>query len=114
MFAVILEPGDVRFLGNGADARRRFLVDMGGRGDGTPFFMVAGMFGNVMNLRQLAQRLGALRPDVRALFMSGYTADTVLRQGIMRDGLAFLQKPFKGRHLLLAVRDVLRKPPVRP
>ncbi|WP_423207415.1 SDR family NAD(P)-dependent oxidoreductase [Paracoccus yeei] len=42
-------------------ARRRFLVDMGGRGDGTPFFMVAGMFGNVMNLRQLAQRLGADR-----------------------------------------------------
>lgn len=41
--------------------RHRFLVDMGGRGDGTPFFMVAGMFGNVMNLRQLAQRLGADR-----------------------------------------------------
>jgi len=34
---------------------------MGGRGEGTPFFMVAGMFGNVMNLRQLAQRLGGDR-----------------------------------------------------
>lgn len=64
--------------------------------------------------RELAQRLGAVRPDIRALFMSGYTADTVLRQGIMRDGLAFLQKPFKGRHLLRAVRDVLRCPAVRP
>jgi two-component system cell cycle sensor histidine kinase/response regulator CckA len=64
--------------------------------------------------RELAQRLGAARPDVRALFMSGYTADTVLRQGIMRDGLAFLQKPFKGQHLLAAVRDVLRRPVVRP
>lgn len=42
-------------------ARRRFVVDMGGRDAGTPFFMVAGMFGNVMNLRQLAQRLGADR-----------------------------------------------------
>ena len=41
--------------------KRRFIVDMGGRGDGTPFFMVAGMFGNVMNLRQLAQRLGGDR-----------------------------------------------------
>ncbi|SMO68906.1 type I polyketide synthase [Paracoccus laeviglucosivorans] len=38
--------------------RHRFLVDMGGRGDGTPFFIVAGMFGNIMNLRQLAQRVG--------------------------------------------------------
>jgi PAS domain S-box-containing protein len=63
--------------------------------------------------RELCQRLGAARPEIRALFMSGYTADTVLRQGIMKHGLAFLQKPFKGRHLLLAVRDVLRKPPVR-
>ncbi|MTH63233.1 type I polyketide synthase [Paracoccus shanxieyensis] len=41
--------------------RHRFLVDMGGRGDGTPFFIVAGMFGNIMNLRQLAQRVGADR-----------------------------------------------------
>jgi two-component system cell cycle sensor histidine kinase/response regulator CckA len=57
--------------------------------------------------RELWQRLCAERHDVRVLFMSGYTADTVLRQGIMRDGLAFLQKPFKGRHLLAAVRDVL-------
>jgi two-component system cell cycle sensor histidine kinase/response regulator CckA len=64
--------------------------------------------------RELVLHLGALRPDIRALFMSGYTADTVLRQGIMRDGLAFLQKPFKGRDLLATVRDVLRRPAVRP
>ncbi|HRO13687.1 MAG TPA: SDR family NAD(P)-dependent oxidoreductase [Paracoccus sp. (in: a-proteobacteria)] len=37
----------------------RFVVDMGGReGSGLPFFVVAGMFGNVMNLRALAQRIG--------------------------------------------------------
>jgi FixJ family two-component response regulator len=64
--------------------------------------------------RELVQQVGAVRPDVRALFMSGYTADTVLRQGIMRDGIAFLQKPFKGRLLLRTVRDVLRRPAVRP
>ncbi|WP_134680271.1 type I polyketide synthase [Paracoccus ravus] len=53
---------NVRTLPGQDRPRYRFLVDMGGRGDGTPFFMVAGMFGNVMNLRQLAQRLG---PDRR-------------------------------------------------
>ncbi len=37
---------------------RRFVVDMGGSDAATPFFMVAGMFGNIMNLRQLAQRVG--------------------------------------------------------
>ena len=31
-----------------------------------------------------------------------------------RDGLAFVQKPFKGRHLLASVRDVLRQPVLRP
>lgn len=52
---------NVRQLPVADRAKRRFVVDMGGRGEGTPFFMVAGMFGNVMNLRQLAQRLGADR-----------------------------------------------------
>lgn len=52
---------NVRVLPTAERSQRRFLVDMGGRGDGTPFFMVAGMFGNVMNLRQLAQRVGADR-----------------------------------------------------
>lgn len=63
--------------------------------------------------RELAQRLTAVRPNVRVLFMSGYTPDTALRQGIMRDGLAFLQKPFKGRHLLANIRDLLRSPSSR-
>lgn len=52
---------NIRNLPVAERAKRRFLVDMGGRGDGTPFFIVAGMFGNIMNLRQLAQRLGADR-----------------------------------------------------
>lgn len=42
----------------GDKPERRFVVDMGGADEGTPFFMVAGMFGNIMNLRQLAQRIG--------------------------------------------------------
>lgn len=60
--------------------------------------------------RELAQRLGVLRPETRALFMSGYTADTVLRQGIMHGDVAFLQKPFEGRHFLSAVRSALVRP----
>ncbi|MFV0303275.1 MAG: polyketide synthase dehydratase domain-containing protein, partial [Paracoccus sp. (in: a-proteobacteria)] len=41
-----------------AGPARRYVVDMGGRQGGTPFFIVAGMFGNVMNLHQMAQRVG--------------------------------------------------------
>lgn len=60
--------------------------------------------------RELAQHLTTARPNVRVLFMSGYTPDTVLRQGIMRDGLAFVQKPFKGRDLLSNIRELLDRP----
>ncbi|HTV00931.1 MAG TPA: response regulator [Luteitalea sp.] len=63
--------------------------------------------------RELAERLAAARPGVRTVFMSGYAPDAVLQQGIMRDGLPFVQKPFKGRHLLAAVRDALRAPLLR-
>lgn len=54
-------PGVKLEVVQGDKPKRRFVVDMGGREGGTPFFMVAGMFGNVMNLRQLAQRVGVDR-----------------------------------------------------
>ncbi|MFT4012086.1 MAG: SDR family NAD(P)-dependent oxidoreductase [Paracoccus sp. (in: a-proteobacteria)] len=57
----LVRPENVQDLPVSQRAKRRFLVDMGGRGNGTPFFIVAGMFGNIMNLRQLAQRVGADR-----------------------------------------------------
>ncbi|MDQ7776705.1 MAG: SDR family NAD(P)-dependent oxidoreductase [Paracoccus aminovorans] len=57
----LVSPDNVAKLPVSQKPRFRFVVDMGGRGDGTPFFIVAGMFGNIMNLRQLAQRTGADR-----------------------------------------------------
>ncbi|UXU76139.1 MULTISPECIES: type I polyketide synthase [unclassified Paracoccus (in: a-proteobacteria)] len=57
----IVSPDNVARLPLSQKPRFRFVVDMGGRGPGTPFFIVAGMFGNIMNLRQLAQRVGADR-----------------------------------------------------
>jgi PAS domain S-box-containing protein len=57
--------------------------------------------------RELAARLRERRPDVRVIFMSGYTADTMLRQGIADVGGAFLQKPFSGQQLARKVRETL-------
>jgi acyl transferase domain-containing protein/thioesterase domain-containing protein len=59
---VLVSPDNVARLPVSQKPKFRFVVDMGGRGDGVPFFIVAGMFGNIMNLRQLAQRVG---PDRR-------------------------------------------------
>jgi PAS domain S-box-containing protein len=57
--------------------------------------------------RDLWERLSAARPDVKVLFMSGYTDDAVVRHGIREAGLPFLQKPFSLATLADAVRRAL-------
>ncbi len=57
--------------------------------------------------RQLAEHLAFSRPDMKVLFMSGYTDDTVIRQGNIREGTPFLQKPFTPENLVRRVRGVL-------
>jgi len=56
---------------------------------------------------ELASRLKAEHPDLRVLFMSGYTDDAVVRSGLLSRGHAFLQKPFTPSGLVRKVRDVL-------
>jgi two-component system cell cycle sensor histidine kinase/response regulator CckA len=60
--------------------------------------------------RQLAERLRERQPGLRVLFMSGYTTDEVLRQGIQEEEEHFIQKPFTPDGLARKVRDVLVQP----
>jgi PAS domain S-box-containing protein len=60
-----------------------------------------------MGGRILAQELVRLRPETKVLFLSGYTDDEVLRQGIHEAEAAFLQKPFTPDGLAQKVREVL-------
>ena len=57
--------------------------------------------------RELVEQLGPLRPDMKVLYMSGYTDDTVLRHGIQEEKMPLLQKPFVPDTLALKVREVL-------
>ena len=61
-----------------------------------------------MSGRELADKLKARRPNVRVLFMSGYTDDAVVRHGMLEPGLAYLEKPFRPPMLLKKVRGVLQ------
>ena len=60
-----------------------------------------------MNGRQLKEQIDALRPGIKAVFMSGYTADIIARQGVIEEGIQFLQKPLSVAAMARAVRDAL-------
>jgi signal transduction histidine kinase/DNA-binding response OmpR family regulator len=57
--------------------------------------------------RELAQKMQAQYPNLKVLFMSGYTDDTIVRHGVLDANLAFLQKPFSPTTLAHKVREVL-------
>jgi DNA-binding NtrC family response regulator len=57
--------------------------------------------------RELAEKLSAIRPGLKCLFMSGYTADMIAHRGILDEGLNFIQKPFGRDDLAVRVRQVL-------
>ena len=67
-----------------------------------------------MNGRQLAERLKQQRPDLKVLFMSGYTDDEVVRHGILYFDTPFLQKPFTAEGLAEKVRELLKSRPSPP
>jgi CheY-like chemotaxis protein len=64
--------------------------------------------------RDLADRLTAARPDLRVLFVSGYSGEALAHHGILDPDLAYLEKPFNPDALAMKVREVLDRPPRGP
>jgi len=62
-----------------------------------------------MNGRDLQKLLSALKPDMKYLFMSGYTTDVIAHHGILDEGVKFLQKPFLMNDLAVKVRETVGK-----
>ncbi len=55
----------------------------------------------------LAEQLTTIRDDLRVLFMSGYTDNAIVRNGLLAESASFLQKPFTPEELLRKMRQVL-------
>jgi len=47
-----------------------------------------------MSGRELRDKLGIIRPDIKVLFMSGYTSNVIVHHGVLEEGVHFIQKPF--------------------
>jgi two-component system cell cycle sensor histidine kinase/response regulator CckA len=63
-----------------------------------------------MSGRELAERLGPMRPDMKVVYMSGYTDNAIVHHGILDSGIAYVQKPLVPDMLARRVREVLDTP----
>jgi len=77
------------------------------RHQGPVHLMVTDVVMPGLNGRELAARLKPLRPEMKVLYVSGYTDRAIAHQGVLEPGVAFLEKPFAPDGLARKVREVL-------
>jgi PAS domain S-box-containing protein len=85
-------------------------LEISERHPGRIHLMVTDVVMPQMSGRELAAQMASLRPDVRVLFMSGYTDSAIVRHGVLDPGTAFISKPFTPDALAAKVREVLDTP----
>ncbi|NCO67016.1 MAG: hypothetical protein COY75_00890 [Nitrospirae bacterium CG_4_10_14_0_8_um_filter_41_23] len=61
------------------------------------------------NGKEAYNEIKKTKPNIKALFTSGYTADIIQKKGLLEEGLNFIPKPISPRELLRKVREVLDK-----
>jgi PAS domain S-box-containing protein len=92
----------VRAYGSAADA-----LEAAASLRATPELLITDVIMPGMNGRLLAERMRAVFPSLRVLYVSGYAQDVIVGQGVLNEGIEFLAKPYTLDQLAGRVRDVL-------
>ena len=82
-------------------------IGLAGGHSGEIHLLITDMVMPGMNGRDLAKRFLSIYPAMKCLFMSGYTPNMIAHQGILDEGVYFIQKPFSRNDLTTKVREVL-------
>ena len=77
------------------------------KGDTTVDLVITDVVMPVMNGRELRDKLRVVRPEIKVLFVSGYTSNVVVHHGILEEGVHFLQKPFSMNDLSRKISEAL-------
>ena len=93
---------------NGEEALRRLH-----NSPGIPNLLVTDVVMPRMGGRELSDRIKAVYPGTRVLYMSGYTDNAIVHHGVLDPGVSYLQKPFSPKTLARKVREVLDANAVR-
>ncbi len=77
--------------------------------DGRIHLLITDVVMPEMNGRELARQITALYPKIKLLFMSGYTANVIAHQGVLDQGVQFIQKPFSMQEIAVRVDTALKQ-----
>ena len=103
----ILKPAGYRILVANEGSQALRITD---EHDGAIHLLVTDVAMPAMRGTDLASRMAAKRADIRVLYISGYSAQQIIREDPSMAGRAYLQKPFTGDALLQSIREVLDVP----
>jgi CheY-like chemotaxis protein len=82
-------------------------LDVCERHEGPIHIMLTDVVMPKMSGRELAELLGPRYPDMKVLYMSGYTDNAIVHHGMLEEGIEFIHKPFTADNIALRVREVL-------
>jgi len=60
-----------------------------------------------MSGTELVAKINKIKPEVKVLYMSGYTENVIVRQGVSNEGIHFVQKPFSMKDFARKVREAI-------